>query len=52
MAPTYINCIMCSDDVAKGEQVAKFMKNSDFDNFFYLGATINELLVAIPELKV
>jgi hypothetical protein len=43
---------MCSDDVAKGEQVAKFMKNSDFDNFFYLGATINELLVAIPELKV
>ena len=52
MAPTYINCILCSDDVAKGEQVAKFMKNSDFDNFFYLGATINELLVAIPELKV
>lgn len=52
MAPTYISCIMCSDDVAKSEQVTKFMKNSDFDNFFFLGVTIDELLKAIPELKV
>jgi hypothetical protein len=51
MAPTYISCIICSDDVEKSKQVAKFIKNNDLDNFFYLDATINELIESIPELK-
>ena len=51
MAPTYITCIACSDDPSKGEQVAKFMRNSEFNNIFYMESYINTLLERIPELK-
>ena len=51
MAPTYITVIVCSDEETKSEQVAKFMRNSDFNNFFFMESNIDELLERVPELK-
>ena len=51
MAPTYITVIICSDEETKSEQVAKFMRNSEFNNVFYMESDINTLLERIPELK-
>ena len=52
MAPTYIVCIVICDDGTRSHQVAKFMKNHDFNNIFALEGGINSLLEKLPELKV
>lgn len=51
MAPTYIICIICCSDGTRGEQVAKYMKNNDYNNIFYIEGGVEELFLAVPELK-
>lgn len=52
MAPTYIVCIVLCDNGARGQQVAKYMKNNGFNNIFALEGGINALVEALPEIKV
>lgn len=51
VAPTYIICILLCDNGGRSAQVAKYLKNNDFENMFALDGGINALVEALPELK-
>lgn len=51
MAPTYIVCVVVSDDLDMSSQIAAFTKNHDLNNIFYLSCTTEELFEAIPQLR-
>lgn len=52
MAPTYIVCLFICDNGARAEQVAKYLKNNNFENMFAIQGGIEKLVEAVPELKV
>ena len=51
MAPTYIICILICDNGARAEQVAKYLKNNDYNNMFAIEGGTEKLFEALPELK-
>ena len=52
MAPTYIVCLFVCDNGARAEQVAKYLKNNEFENMFAIKGGIEALVASVPELKV